>query len=127
VNVRLSEVVIGCAIEVSRQLGHGFLERVYEGAFALELSANGIAFQRQRELPVLYRGQIVGDYVCDFIVEGQLLVELKALAALTREHEAQLLNYLKASDLTAGLLLNFGTPKLGIRRLVLQHDDAHAI
>lgn len=124
---RLSERAIGCAIAVSRELGHGFLERVYEAALAVELERAGIAFQRQKSLPVHYRGELVGDYVCDFAVGDKLIVEIKALRALTSEHEAQVLNYLKASGMRVGLLLNFGSPRLGVRRVVLGHDDAHPI
>lgn len=124
---RLSERVIGCAIEVSRELGHGFLERVYEAALAVELKRAGIVFQRQKSLPVQYRGEPVGDYVCDFALGDKLIVEIKALRALTSEHEAQVLNYLKASGIPVGLLLNFGSPRLGVRRVVRDHDDAHPI
>ncbi len=74
-----------------------------------------------------YRDEVVGEYTCDFLVDSRLLVELKALSALTREHDAQVMNYLKASGLSAGLLLNFGMPKLGIRRLVMNHDDTTPI
>ena len=126
-NGTLSEAVIGCAIRVSRELGHGFLERVYESALALEFRENGIAFERQKALAVRYRDEVVGEYTCDFLVDSRLLVELKALSALTREHDAQVMNYLKASGLSAGLLLNFGMPKLGIRRLVMNHDDTTPI
>ena len=124
---RLSERVIGCAIEVSRELGHGSLERVYEAALAVELKRAGIAFQRQKSLPVQYRGEPVGDYVCDFAVGDKLIAEIKALRALTSEHEAQVLNYLKASGIPVGLLLNFGSPRPGVRRVVRGHDDAHPI
>ncbi|EQD74902.1 hypothetical protein B1A_04246, partial [mine drainage metagenome] len=96
-------------------------------ALAVELKRAGIAFQRQQSLLVRYRGETVGDYVCDFAVGGKLIVEVKALRALTSEHEAQVLNYLKASGMHVGLLLNFGSPRLGIRRVVLGHDDAHPI
>ena len=124
---RLSERVIGRAIEVSRELGHGFLERVYEAALAVELKRAGIAFQKQLPLPVQYRGESVDDYVCDFAVGDKLILEIKALRALTSEHEAQVLNYLKASGMQVGLLLNFGSPRLGVRRVVRGHDDAHPI
>jgi len=124
---RLSEVVIGCAIEVHRALGHGFLERVYELAMAIELKQAGLGFEQQKSLPVCYRGEIVGDYCCDFLIEGQLILELKALSTTTTQHEAQVLNYLKATRKSVGLLLNFGGLRLGIKRLVLQHNDASPI
>ena len=121
---KLSERVICCAIEVSRVLGSGFLEKVYEAALAVELELAGIAHVRQAPVPVFYRNVRVGEYVCDFVIDGRLILEIKALRALAGEHEAQLLNYLKATGIQAGLLLNFGSPRLGIRRLVLNHDDA---
>ena len=123
----LSRRVIGCAFVVSNTLGAGFLESVYENALCIELAEKGIAFRRQAPLKVHYRGQEVGAFVADILVEDQLLVELKALRQLTTEHEAQVMNYLRASGLTVGLLLNFGVPGLEIRRLVWSHDDQHHI
>ena len=122
---KLSEKVIGCAIEVSRTLGHGFLERVYESALAIELNRSGITFERQKPIPVFYRSELVGDYICDFVIERKLIVEIKAMKTLASAHEAQVLNYLKATDFSVGLLLNFGNSKLGIRRLVRNHDDSN--
>ncbi|HET6603698.1 MAG TPA: GxxExxY protein [Xanthomonadaceae bacterium] len=126
-NRLLSERVIGCALTVSGALGHGFLERVYEEALSVELRASGIVHERQKAVTVQYRGRPVGEYCCDLIVEDRLLVEVKAVSALSASHDAQLMNYLKATGLTAGLLLNFGTPKLGIRRIVTGHDDTDPI
>jgi GxxExxY protein len=123
----LSRRVIGCAFEVSNRLGAGFLESVYENALCIELAEQGLQFERQKPLVVTYKGHVVGNYVADIVVEGKLLVELKALSQLTSEHEAQVLNYLRATGLTVGLLLNFGTARLGIRRLVWQHHDARRI
>jgi GxxExxY protein len=127
VELKLSERVIGCAMSVSRDLGHGFLERVYEAALAIELDEANVSYERQRGVAVRYRGRVVGEYVCDFIVDGRLLLELKALTTMTREHEAQVMNYLKATGLTVALLLNFGAPKLGVRRIVHNHDDTRPI
>ncbi|MDX2301089.1 MAG: GxxExxY protein [Xanthomonadaceae bacterium] len=124
---KLSELVIGCAMSVSRDLGHGFLERVYEAALAIEMDEANVSYERQRGVAVRYRGRVVGEYVCDFIVDGRLLLELKALTTTTREHEAQVMNYLKATGLTVALLLNFGAPKLGVRRIVHNHDDTRPI
>jgi GxxExxY protein len=120
----LSQRVIGCALEVHRALGHGFLERVYENALAIEFGHSGIPFEQQCVLPVRYRSAIVGEYCCDLVIEGRLVVELKAMSSLSTTHEAQVLNYLKASGLRVGLLLNFGAPRLGIKRLALGHDEA---
>ena len=88
---------------------------------------SGIRFERQKPLDVFYKGKIVGSYVADLLVEGRLIVELKAVSKLTSLHEAQVMNYLKATGLSVGLLLNFGTPKVGIRRIVWKHDDAMRI
>jgi GxxExxY protein len=120
---RLSEQVIGCAVQVSRILGSGFLEKVYENALAIELHKTGIEYHRQHPMTVQYQSEPVGEYVCDFLVSGKLLVELKALSRLMPEHETQVINYLKATGITVGLLLNFGTPRLGIKRIVLNHSE----
>ncbi|MGH8145291.1 MAG: GxxExxY protein [Rhodanobacteraceae bacterium] len=124
---RPSEKVIGCAIAVSNELGAGFLEAVYAGALAVELTRQGIRFEREKRLQVFYKGVEIGTYYADFLVENCLLVELKALKALVSEHEAQVMNYLRASGITAALLLNFGTARLGVRRVVLGHDDSNYI
>jgi GxxExxY protein len=123
----VSQRVIGCGFEVSNNLGCGYLESVYENALCLELQHQGVAFERQKPLSVTYKGETVGKYVTDLIVEDRLLVELKALSRLTGEHEAQVMNYLRATGLGVGLLLNFGTPRLGIKRIVWQHNDAISI
>ena len=124
---KTSERVIGWAFEVSNQLGTGFLEAVYASALAVELAHQGLQYEREKSLSVFYKEKEVGVYYADFLVEGRLVVELKALSHLTTEHEAQVLNYLHASSMTVGLLLNFGTPKLGIKRIVLRQDDADSI
>jgi GxxExxY protein len=125
--IPISRRVIGCAFAVSNSLGSGFVESVYEGALCLELAEQGIAFERQAALRVSYKGQLIGSFVADLIVESVLLVELKALKQLASEHEAQVMNYLRASGLGVGLLLNFGAPKLEIRRIVWRHDDAQLV
>ena len=124
---RISERVIGCAFEVSNRLGAGFLEAVYANALALEFAEQNLSYEREKPLTVTYKGTEVGIYYADFLIEGRLVLELKALSRLTTDHEAQVMNYLHASRIPVGLLLNFGTPKLGIKRLVVQHDDAEAI
>ncbi|MGE5154959.1 MAG: GxxExxY protein [Bdellovibrio bacteriovorus] len=123
----ISRRVIGCAFTVSNALGAGFVESVYESALCRELVEQGIAFERQPSLRVFYKGEVVGSFIADLIIERQLLVELKALRQLTSEHESQVMNYLKASGLGVGLLLNFGSPKLEIRRIVWGHDDGHSV
>lgn len=112
---------------VSNELGTGFLEAVYASALAIELAREGIRFEREKRLQVFYKGAEIGTYYADFLVEDCLLVELKALKALATEHEAQVMNYLRASGVTASLLLNFGTARLGIKRIVVRHDDSNFI
>jgi GxxExxY protein len=124
---RISERAIGCAYEVGNELGTGFLEAVYENALAMEMRQQGLRFEQQKLLKVFYHGSLVGQYVADFVVEDRLLIELKALSYLNSQHEAQVMNYLKATGITAGLLLNFGTPKVGIRRIVREHNDLSPI
>lgn len=114
----LSGKVIGCAIAVSNELGIGFLEKVYENALVHELTKAGLACAQQQRMVVNYDGVIVGDYLADIVVNEELIVELKVAREITNIHEAQLINYLKATGLRIGLILNFGQPKLGIRRLV---------
>jgi GxxExxY protein len=127
IDAPISRRVIGCAFTVSNALGSGFLESVYENALCLELDDQGIAFERQASLQVRYKDRIVGSFVADIVVERRLLVELKALRQLTSDHEAQVMNYLKASGLRVGLLLNFGAPRLEIKRIVWGHDDTNSV
>lgn len=115
----LTERIIGAAFAVANVLGHGFLEIVYRNALFEELSLAGIAVRKEQAFPVHYRDRQVGLYVADLVVDGRVIVELKAIDGLAQAHAAQVLNHLKASDLPVGLLLNFGRPKLEIRRVVL--------
>jgi len=123
----LSRQVIGCAIEVSNTLGPGYFEKVYENSLCIELEKQGIYYQPQKLVNVIYKGNLVGEYVADIIVENKLLLELKAVSAFCSEHEAQLMNYLKTTGLSVGLLLNFGKPKLGIKRMVWNHNESKKI
>lgn len=118
---QLAERVIGLAIEVHRHLGPGLLESVYESALAHELTTAGHRFERQKILPVIYKGQAIGEFRADMIVEGTLLLELKSVERHEPLFEAQVLTYLKISHLQLGLLLNFNTRLLkdGIKRLIL--------
>ena len=109
----------GCVYEVFRVLGAGFLAQVYQLALLQELEAKGLRAEGQRALEVTYKGKRVGLYVADILVEDRVVLELKAVQSLTKAHEAQLLNYLKASGKRVGLLVNFAHPKAEIRRFVL--------
>jgi len=116
---RLSERIIGCSMAVSNALGAGFLERVYENALGHELRKAGLVVRQQHGVVVMYDGIAVGEYTVDLLVEGSVLVELKALRVLNEIHEAQCINYLRATGLRLCLLLNFGKPRLAIKRLIL--------
>ncbi len=113
----LTEAVIGAAFEVSNTLGAGFLEKLYERALASELNLRGIAVVTQAVYPVAYKGQIIGEYQPDLVVENILIVELKCVDRFAPTHLAQCLSYLHASDLTLALLLNFQHPKVECRRV----------
>jgi GxxExxY protein len=104
----LTEKVIGVFFEVYNELGHGFLESVYQRAFELALSSKGLKVCRKIQIPVWFRGEKVGDFEGDVLVENCLLLELKGVRILDRAHEAQLLNYLRATDVEVGILFNFG-------------------
>ena len=119
----LTYKINGAIFEVNRVLGPGFLEKVYENALALELESLGLKFNRQVPIEVLYKNQIVGEYVADMIVENSVILELKTVEALTRIHDAQLLNYLKATNIPVGILVNFKEEKATIRRMTLNRDD----
>jgi len=113
----ITEKIIGCAYRLANTLGCGFLEKVYENALAHELRKAGLRVQQQASVQVHYDDVVVGDYVADLIVEGNVLVELKATKAIDQIHMAQCLNYLKATGLRLGLLINFGTPRIQMKRL----------
>ena len=114
-----THVIIGAAIEVHRELGHGFLEVVYREALCLEFAGHQIPFAKEVQLPVFYKNQQLSrSYRADFICYGEIIVELKAISNLTNGDHAQLLNYLKATGCKRGLLLNFGSPTLQVKRLV---------
>jgi GxxExxY protein len=114
----LTRAVIGCSYTVANALGPGFLEKVYENALAHELRSAGLAVEQQKALKVYYRDIVVGEYMADLLVEGLVVVELKAVRAFDDIHLAQCLNYLKATGLKVGLLINFGTRKVQIKRVV---------
>lgn len=113
-----TDVVIGAAFEVSNVLGAGFLEKVYERALIRELTVRGVAAKAQVSFPVCYKGQYVGEYSADLVVEGRLIVELKCVDRFSNEHLAQCINYLKASGLRVALLFNFQKPRVEWRRVL---------
>ena len=115
----LSGQILEAAVEVHRALGPGFLESVYENAIVVAFSHRGIGFERQHEVRVSFEGQEVGLHRLDLLVEGQIVVEIKAVNALQDIHFAQLKSYLKATHLHTGLLLNFNAPTLVVKRVVL--------
>ncbi len=111
--------IIGAAMEVHRELAHGFLEAVYQEALEHEFIALGIPYQREVELPVCYKAKMLTcGYRADFICFGSIIVEIKALSALTSAHDSQVINYLRATGQHRALIVNFGTPSLQHKRLV---------
>ncbi len=113
---KLTETVIGLPMKVHRGLGHGFLESVYRNALCHELHGTGMAFEAEKRLKVFYEQVVVGEFVADIIVDNRLILELKAASALSKADEQQLVNYLKATGIDIGLLLNFGVPSLEFKR-----------
>ncbi len=116
----LTEKIIGVFYEVYNKLGYGFLEKVYEHAMVLECEKEGIPVVSQTPIRVSYDGKVIGEYFADLLVDGKVIVEIKASNGLAPEHEAQLLNYLKATKIEVGLLLNFG-PKPQVKRKVFDN------
>ena len=114
----LTQRVIGGAYAVSNELGCGFLEKVYENALVLELRAAGLAVEQQKPITVYYRESVVGEFFADMVVEGVLLVEIKAVKKLDEVHCAQCLNYLQSTGRALALLINFGPPRVEVRRVI---------
>lgn len=115
----LSYEVMAAVFEVHNTLGHGFLEHVYQNALMVELGLRGIPAEAQKELTVRFKGVEVGRYCADIVVNGKLILELKAVESLCNAHEAQLLNYLKGTGLRLGVLINFGKERVESKRFVL--------
>jgi GxxExxY protein len=119
---RLDEItdkIIGCAFVVSNVLGTGFLEKIYENALAYELRNAGLVVAQQHAIAVRYKGVLVGEYIADLLVENEVVIEIKAVRAFDDIHAAQCMNYLKATGLRVCLLLNFGKPRVEVKRIVL--------
>lgn len=113
----LTSKIIGCAMTVHKALGNGFQEVIYQRALAIEMNMAGIAFSREFEMPIFYRDEQIGTRRVDFLVEGVVSVELKAITKLEDVHFAQAINYLEAYNLEVGLLINFGETSLNFKRL----------
>ena len=117
----IAEKIISCAIEVHSLLGPGLLENLYEEAMEHELKSRGIEYKRQKELEIKYKGNPIGNYRLDYLIENKVIVELKCVEAIKGIHIAQVLTYLKAENIRVGLLINFNVDKLkdGIKRVIL--------
>ena len=118
---KITEKIIGCAIEVHRNLGPGLLESIYESALCVEFDNNDVEYQRQILIPVRYKGNIIGEHKLDLLVENEIIVELKAIDKMAPIFEAQLLSYLKMAKKKLGLLINFNSIQLkeGLKRIIL--------
>ena len=113
----LTHKIIGCAMQVHRALGNGFQEVIYQRALSIELSYQGLTFEREKEMEIFYREQSIGTRRVDFPVEGFVMVELKAIEKLEDVHKAQAINYLEAYNIADGLLINFGGTSLEFKRV----------
>lgn len=122
----LTSRIISCFYKVYNTLGFGFLEKVYENALLIELTTNGLYVERHKPIKVHYEEKLVGEYFADLIVDNKIILELKAIEFLIEEHELQLINYLKATDIELGLLLNFGK-KPEIRRKIFSNNQRKSV
>ena len=118
----ITDAIIAAAVAVPRELGPGFLETVYEQALAVEFAMRGIAFVRQKSIPLFYRDHQIGEHRIDFLVEDKIIVELKAIEALEKVHFAIVRSYLKAAGLSDGLILNFSSMPLTVKRVCRERD-----
>lgn len=125
-NSQLTEMIIGCAFKVHNALGHGFLEKVYENAMQIELTKHGLEVKQQAPITVYYDSQVVGEFYADLWVEDCVIVELKAVRSLDKAHEVQLVNYLTATGIDTGLLINFG-PSVQVKRKFRQYKPKHPV
>jgi GxxExxY protein len=124
-HAEITKTVIGCAFEVINELGTGFLESVYERALLLALRQKGLSAIAQHPVQVMFRNECVGDFYADMLVEEKVIVELKAVKAIAPEHQAQVINYLNATGIQVGLLINFGNPTLEYKRFTRSKDFKH--
>jgi GxxExxY protein len=122
----LTSKIIGCAMEVHKQLGNGFQEVIYQRALAIEFSLQGIAFEREFEMQLFYKGEQIGTRRVDFFVEGTVMVEIKAIISLDDVHLAQAINYLEAYNMEVGLLINFGSKSLQFKRVMNKNNQSQS-
>jgi GxxExxY protein len=118
----ITEHILAASFEVMHEIGHGFLESVYERSLIIALQSRGLIVKSQVPIEVMFRKHIVGEFFADLLVENKVIVELKAAKALAPEHQAQVINYLNATGIEVGLLINFGAPKMDYHRLVRKKD-----
>ena len=123
----ITYAIRGAVFEVNRVLGPGFLEKVYENALSIELTNRGLTVEKQVPIKVVYKENPVGDYIADMLVEKKVIIEVKTVGKLDKIHEAQLLNYLKATGIHLGLLVNFKHPKAEVKRMVFNMPEANNI
>lgn len=114
----LSFAIIGAAMEVHKTLGQGFLEAIYKNAMIYELMTRGMKVEIEKPLPVNYKGQLLGEYFADLVVDDKIILELKAISSIAKAHEAQAMNYLAATGLKLAIIINFGAPSLQYKRIV---------
>ena len=120
----LTHQIIHAAYRVHKVLGYGFLEKVYQNALMIELRKTGLQAECERPLKILYESEVVGDYICDIVVEDKVILELKAVKEINDIHEVQLVNYLKGTGIEVGLLINFG-PSVQVKRKVLDSAQVY--
>ena len=121
----ITYAINGAVFEVNHVLGPGFLEKVYEKALLIELKSRGLMAESQVPIKVFYKRNVVGEYFADIFVEKKVIIEIKTVKKLDNVHEAQLLNYLKATEIQVGILVNFKHPKAEIKRMVLNLLEGH--
>lgn len=115
---KITEKIIGCGFEVYNELGYGYLEKVYENALMIAMQETGLKVEQQKPVPVYFREKLVGEYFTDILVEKKIIVEIKTIDMLSRIHFSQVLNYLKATRLKLGFLINFGPKKVSYERII---------
>ncbi len=121
----ITYIINGAVFEVNKVLGHGFLEKVYENALLIEMKQRGLDVQSQTPITVRYKGEVVGEYIADLLVEKKVIIELKTVDKIDKIHEAQLMHYLKATNIPIGLLVNFKHPKAEIKRIIFTVPEGH--